>query len=57
MFVSVTWSRYGIDKFGNKKIKILFFVQMFLVFLKEYLGCSGMIKMQFFLVEKQPKKD
>ena len=25
MFASVTWSRCSIDKFGNKKIKILFF--------------------------------
>ena len=39
-----------------QKIKILFFARMFLRFLKKY-GCfSRMIKKQFFLLEKTPKK-
>ena len=56
MFASVTWSRCIIYKFGNKKNKILFFVRMFLAFLKEYRGCSGMIKMQFFFGGKTAQK-
>ena len=39
-----------------QKIKILFFARMFFSFLEKY-GCfSRMIKKQFFLVEKTPKK-
>ena len=46
----------GVDKLGSKKIKSDFFVRMFFLFLKEYIGCSGMIKMQFFFGIKTAQK-